>query len=94
MITKTTHEAAEQFADIIHRAVDHKERVILARDDKELVAVVPIEDIDFLRAHEERQDMEEALAALAEAEVVGTVPGKEVAAEFDRRSRSRPCPSP
>jgi prevent-host-death family protein len=68
-----TVDARAQFSEIINRAAFGKERMILTRRGKEIVAVVPIEDVKLLEALEDRMDLEEARAALAESKKKGTV---------------------
>jgi prevent-host-death family protein len=65
-----TVQARAQFSEIINRAAFGKERVTLTRRGKEIVAVVPIEDVKLL---EDKIDLEEARSALAEAKKKGTV---------------------
>lgn len=62
----TTVKAREQFADVVNRAAYGKERVILTRRGKKLVAVVPIEDVALLERLEEAQDIADAKKALKE----------------------------
>ena len=68
-----TVDARAQFSEIINRAAFGKERVTLTRRGKEIVAVVPIEDVKLLEALEDKIDLEEARAALAEAKKRATV---------------------
>jgi prevent-host-death family protein len=68
-----TVHARAQFSEIINRAAFGKERVTLTRRGKEIVAVVPIEDVKLLEALEDKIDLEEARAALAESKKKGTV---------------------
>jgi prevent-host-death family protein len=68
-----TVNARAQFSEIINRAAFGKERVTLTRRGKEIVAVVPIEDVKLLEALEDKIDLDEARAALAEAKKKGTV---------------------
>ena len=68
-----TVDARSQFSEIINRAAFGKERMILTRRGKELVAVVPIEDVKLLEALEDRMDLEEARTALSESKKKGTV---------------------
>ena len=51
MNTLSTAEARDQFSDVINRAAYGKERVVLTRRGKALVAVVPIEDVEWLREY-------------------------------------------
>ena len=77
-----TVDARAQFSEIINRAAFGKERMILTRRGKELVAVVPIEDIKLLEALEDRMDLEEARASLLEAKRKGTVPWEKIKKEL------------
>ena len=70
----STVEARDQFSDLVNRVAFGKERVVLTRRGRELAAVVPIEDIELLRRLEERIDLDDARAALAETRKKGTVP--------------------
>ncbi len=62
-------KAREEFPEIVNRAAYGKERTIVSRRGKDLAAVIPIEDLRLL----ERIDLEEARAALKEAEEKGTI---------------------
>jgi len=68
MVKFSTAEAGKKLSLIIQRAAVEKERIILTRRGKELAALVPIEDMRFLEELEDRLDLEEARAALAEAQ--------------------------
>ena len=76
-------KAREEFPEVVNRAAYGKERTIVSRRGKDLAAVIPIEDLRLLErlAQEEmdRQDLEDARAALKEAEEKGTIPLREVA---------------
>ncbi len=73
MATVSTAEARAQFGDVINRAAYGKERVVLTRRGKGLVAIVPIEDLELLEALEDRVDLEDARKALEEVQEQGTV---------------------
>ena len=75
----STVEAREKFSDVINRAAYGKERVILTRRGKPIVAVVPIDDIELLEALEDRMDLDAAREALKET---GTIPLAKVKAEL------------
>ena len=82
MAQVNTVNARAQFSDIINRAAFGKERVTLTRRGKEIVAVVPIEDVRLLEALEDKIDLEEARAALAESKKKGTVSWEKVKKEL------------
>jgi len=77
-------EAKESFDDLVARATKDKERVILTRRGKRVAALVPIDDLDFLEAIEDRLDAEEYQRAKAELERSGqpAIPWDEVEAEL------------
>lgn len=83
-----TSKARDQFAEIINRVACGKERVILTRRGKELVAVVPIEDVRLLESLEDQWDLEDARAAIAEAPKDDTISWEESKA---RRKSQRPA---
>jgi prevent-host-death family protein len=67
---------------VINRAAFGKERVVLTRRGKEVAAVVPIEDVKLLEELEDRIDLEEARAALAETKSKGTIPWEKIKADL------------
>jgi prevent-host-death family protein len=77
-----TVNARAQFSEIINRAAFGKERVTLTRRGKEIVAVVPIEDMKLLEALEDRIDLEEAREALSEVKKKGTVSWEKIKKEL------------
>ena len=81
-MTVSTREARENFSDVINRAAYGKERVILTRRGKPLVAVVPMADVELLETLEDKLDLEDALAALREAKEKGTIPLEELKREL------------
>lgn len=81
--TLSTGAARDKFAEVLNRAAFGKERVVLTRRGKPLVAVVPIEDVELLEELEDRADAAEASAALAAWRAEGSPPASldEVLAE-------------
>lgn len=59
-------EARSHFADILNRVGYKGERIVLQKHDKNLVAIIPVEDLELLEAIEDKIDIIEAEAALAE----------------------------
>ena len=70
-------QVRKRLAEVIDRAAFGKERVILARRGKAVAAIVSLEDVELLEALEDRIDLENARAALTEAEKEGTVSWEE-----------------
>jgi len=79
----STKEAREQLSTVISRAAFTKERVIVTRHGKAIAAVVPIEDVELLERLENRIDLEDARAALAEVKKKGTVSWEDIKAELN-----------
>ena len=79
-------KAREAFPDVINRAAHGKERTIVSHRGKDLAAVIPIEDLRLLerltREEMDRIDIEDARAALKEAEEKGTIPLRDLMREL------------
>ena len=60
----STAKARKEFSEVINRIAYGKERIILTRRGKPVVAIVPIEDSEFLEELEDRIDLEDARKAL------------------------------
>lgn len=61
----------EGFADAINRAAFGNERVLLRRRGRAVAAVIPIDDLRLLETLEDRVDLVDARAALAQANKKG-----------------------
>ena len=73
MTTKSVKDAKEELIELVNNQVaHHKERIILTRRDKEIAAIVPIEDLKWLEERENKNDLAEATEALKEARAQGT----------------------
>ena len=75
-------QVRKRLAEVIDRAAYGKERVILARRGKAVGAIVSLEDVELLEALEDQIDLENARAALIEAEKEGTVSWEEFKREL------------
>ena len=75
-------QVRKRLAEVIDRAAFGKERVILARRGKAVAAIVSLEDLELLDALEDKMDLENARAALIEAEKEGTVSWEEFKREL------------
>jgi prevent-host-death family protein len=82
----STAAARARFAEVVNRAAFGKERVVLGRRGRALVAVVPIEDVRLLEELEDQRDLDDARAARAEADAEGTVAWETLRAEARSRS--------
>ena len=94
MIRISTVEARNRLSDVINRAAYGKERVVLTRREKELVVIVPLEDIRLLEALEARLDLEDARAALAEVREEGSIAWEEVKAGLKPVTVQATAPAP
>ncbi len=73
MTRLSASEVREQFADIYNKVAFTGERILVERHKKAGVAIVPAEDLALLEWLTDHIDVKDALAALKEAEVEGTV---------------------
>ncbi|KAF0249830.1 MAG: antitoxin of toxin-antitoxin system Phd [bacterium] len=65
--------AREQFSTLLNRAAFGKERILLTRHGKPVVAVIPVEDLELLEMLEEKLELKAALEAKKEAKEQGTI---------------------
>lgn len=77
-----TADAKEDFTDLINRVAHNKERVILTRRDKEIAAIIPIEDLKILEQNQNKDHLAEATEALKEARAKGTLTLEELKEEI------------
>ena len=63
-------EARRELADTINRVAYRKERIVLRRRGKGVVAIIPLEDLARLEELEDRLDVDDAREALAETDRV------------------------
>lgn len=75
-------DAKEEFAELINRVAHSKERIIITRRGKEVAAIVPLEDLYLLQASQDKSDLHEAVEALKEARLKGTIALEELKAEL------------
>ena len=71
MVRIPASKVRQNFSDILNRVAYRGERIVLRRRGKDLVAVVPLQDLQFMDELEERLDLEAAQKALREK---GTIP--------------------
>jgi len=74
MHTVSIAEVRKEIAEIANRTAYGKERVLVKRRNKELFALVPIEDLRQLEILDEMAKLREMDISLAEAEEKGTIP--------------------
>lgn len=72
-IIMNTADAKEDFADLINRVANGKERVILTRRGKEIAVIIPIDDLKLLQESEDKHDLHDAIDALKEARSLGVI---------------------
>ncbi len=76
----STVEARNRFSEVINRAAFGKQRIILTRRGKDLVAVVPLEDVELLESLADQLDIKLADAVKKNIEAgEPTIPLDEVA---------------
>lgn len=78
----TTSDARREFSDAVNRVSFGHERIVIHRRGKDVAAIVPMEDLELLRALEDRIDLDAARAALADVRKNGTVSWKTLKKEL------------
>jgi prevent-host-death family protein len=66
MLRIKASEARQDFAELLNRVAYSGERIVLHRRGKNVAALVSLEDLELLKALEDRLDNQAAEAALAE----------------------------
>lgn len=74
MAALTVSKAREMFSETVNRVAYTKERIMVERHGKAVAAMVPVEDVELLQEFEDRMDLADIRAALAEAKKKGTKP--------------------
>jgi len=77
--TLTTSQIRAHLSDILTKVAFQGDRVVITRSGKKFVAVVPVDDLEFLEALEDRLDIEDAKRALQEP---GSVAWEKVKADL------------
>lgn len=70
----TASKASQSFRETLNRVASKRERVIVRSQGKDVAAVVPMDDLAALEKLEDRQDLEQATRALADAKKKGERP--------------------
>jgi PHD/YefM family antitoxin component YafN of YafNO toxin-antitoxin module len=66
MTKLTSSQLREDMATAINKVAFGGERIVLQRNNKDVAALVPMEDLTLLKELEDRADLEEIRKALAE----------------------------
>jgi len=82
MTTMSSSHAREHFPEIVSEAAFAKKRFVVTRRGKRLAAIIPIEDLEMIEALEDKIDLEDARAALADVKKRGSTSWKKVKAEL------------
>ncbi|HEX5163764.1 MAG TPA: type II toxin-antitoxin system Phd/YefM family antitoxin [Thermomicrobiales bacterium] len=80
----TVVQLREGLSDLLGRAQHGGERVRITRNGKPVAAIVSVEDLELLRALEDRIDLDAARAALQEAHDTGYLAWETVRSEDGR----------
>lgn len=82
MTTISAEKARNTFSELVSHTAYSKDRVVVTRNGKKMVAIVPIEDLELLERIidrlEDELDAEEIRAALNEVREGRTVPWEQV----------------
>jgi prevent-host-death family protein len=80
--TKRVSEARGEFSELVNRAAYRHERVLLTRHGKPIAAIISKEDLEYLEALEDRDDLAAMDAALADPDNQEEIPWEQVKAEL------------
>lgn len=81
--TISSAEARQHLSELISRTAYGKERIVLTRRGKGIVALVPVEDLDLLERIENLIDIAESDKALADVRRSGSVDWTALKAELN-----------
>lgn len=81
MTTVTFSEAREHFTDLANEVAYKGERIIVTRRGKNLMAIVPLNDLQAIEDMEDRIDIAEAKKAISHAKKHGTTSWEKVKKE-------------
>ena len=79
MIRMPASDARREFSRTINRVAYGGERIVLSRHERDVVAMVPVEDLELIRAIEDKIDLADARASLAGG---GRIPWEQLKAEL------------
>lgn len=85
MNTITTVEARDHFSELINRTAYGKERIVISRRGKELMVLVPMEDLQLLELAEDLIDVKDAKKALKEYDKGQIVALSEIEKRLDEK---------
>ncbi len=83
MVEISFADAQKQFSEMVDRAADDKERIVVTRQGKRVVAIVPIEDVEAIERIEDRIDRRELRKARAEMAIKRTISLAELKAKLE-----------
>jgi prevent-host-death family protein len=79
----------EEFSEVVNKVAYGRDRVVVTRNDKDLVAVVSLEDLAALERMEAEIDKKLVISARAEVKKRGTIPWEEVKSKAAKKQRRR-----
>ena len=78
----STSDARNQFGDLLNRVAYRREHIVLTRRGKELVAIIPAEELRWMEEFENRRDLELIDRILADPQREPPIPWEQVKAEL------------
>lgn len=76
----STTEARAEFSDLVNRVAYGGERIVLERRGKNVMALVPVDDLELLQKIEDKLDLREVRKRMADGEEL--VPWEDVKAKL------------
>lgn len=75
-------DAREDFSEVINQVFYSGKRIVLHRRGKDLVAMVPVSDLEMLESLEDAMDIDAAKAAIKEVKKKGSIPWNKLKKEL------------
>ena len=83
-------EAREDFSEVVNQVCYSGERIVLHRRGKDLVALVPVSDLEMLESLEDAIDIDAAKASIKEAKRKGTTSWAKLKKELGKAGKTYP----
>lgn len=75
-------DARKDFSEVVNQVCYSGERIVLHRRGKDLVALVPVSDLEMLESLEDAMDIDAAKAAIKDSKKKGSTPWNKLKKEL------------